>query len=184
MFEKAEELLLHSEDKMEKSVQSLVKEFQTIRTGRANPALLDRLVIDYYGVETPVRQISGISVADGNQLVIKPFDKSTLKPIEKAILASDLGLTPANDGVVIRLTLPQLTEARRKELVKDVEKIGEAAKVHVRNIRRDVNDALKKLSLAEDVEKDFLTEVQSLTDKFIKKVEEEIKVKSLEITKI
>ena len=167
-----------------KSLHVLVKDFAQVRTGRANPALLDHINIDYYGAESPVRQISSVSVVEGNQLYIKPYDKSALKPIETAIYASDLGLNPVNDGMGIRLILPQPTEERRRELVKEVEKLAEHAKVSVRNIRRDGNDHIKKLSLPEDDEKGYLADVQELTDTYVKKVEEELKIKSNELLKI
>jgi len=184
MNEHADLILVDVEERMEKAVESLRKEFATIRTGRANPALLDRIMIEYYGVPTPLKQISAISVVEGNQLYIKPFDKSSLKAIEQAIYASDLGLNPQNDGVGIRLILPHLTEETRRNLVKDVERIGEGSKVAVRNIRRDGNDQLKKAELTEDDEKGYLDDVQTLTDKYIKLIDEEIKIKSQEIMKI
>ena len=172
------------EDHMSKTVEVLRKEFAAVRTGRANPALLDKISLEYYGVDTPLKQISSIAVFEGNQLFIKPFDKSTLKGIEHAINASDLGLNPVNDGIGIRLILPSLTEQRRKELVKDIERMGEHSKVGVRNVRRDGNDHLKRLGLSEDDEKGYLEDVQELTNEFIKKVDEEIKVKSDELLKI
>ncbi|MDR4969006.1 MAG: ribosome recycling factor, partial [Acholeplasmataceae bacterium] len=160
------------------------KEFAGVRTGRANPALLDRILISYYGVDTPLKQISSIAVVEGNQLFIKPFDKSLLKPIEHAIMASDLGLNPQNDGTGIRLFLPQPTEERRKELVKEIERMGEHSKVGIRNIRRDGNEHMKKLGLSEDDEKGYIQDVQELTDKFVKKIDEEVKIKSEELLKI
>ncbi|MFA5471815.1 MAG: ribosome recycling factor [Acholeplasmataceae bacterium] len=182
--EQADLILMDLEEHMEKSLHVLVKDFAQVRTGRANPALLDHINIDYYGAESPVRQISSVSVVEGNQLYIKPYDKSALKPIETAIYASDLGLNPVNDGMGIRLILPQPTEERRRELVKEVEKLAEHAKVSVRNIRRDGNDHIKKLSLPEDDEKGYLADVQELTDTYVKKVEEELKIKSNELLKI
>ncbi|MBE0700298.1 MAG: ribosome recycling factor [Acholeplasmataceae bacterium] len=184
MSEQADLILMDVEERMEKTVEVLKKEFATVRTGRANPALLDRILVPYYGVDTPLKQVSSVAVVEGNQLFIKPFDKSLLKPIEQAIYASDLGLNPQNDGIGIRLILPQPTEQRRKELIKDVEKIGEHAKVGIRNVRRDGNDHLKKLGLPEDDEKGYLADVQELTDKWIKKIDEEIKLKSEELLKI
>ncbi|HHY97041.1 MAG TPA: ribosome recycling factor, partial [Acholeplasma sp.] len=172
MIEQADMLMLEFEEKMEKSVQSLQREFATIRTGRANPNLLDRIVIEYYGTPTPLKQVASISVPEAQQLYIKPFDKSILKDIEQAINASDLGLPPRNDGVGIRLMLPALTEERRKQLVKEVEKFSENGKVAIRNIRRDANDQMKKLGLSEDIEKGYLDDIQVLTDKYVKKVEE------------
>lgn len=182
--EQADLILMDLEEHMEKSLHVLVKDFAQVRTGRANPALLDHINIDYYGAESPVRQISSVSVVEGNQLYIKPYDKSALKPIETAIYASDLGLNPVNDGMGIRLILPQPTEERRRELVKEVEKLAEHAKVSVRNIRRDGNDHIKKLSLPEDDERGYLADVQELTDTYVKKVEEELKIKSNELLKI
>ncbi len=182
--EQADLILMDTEEHMEKSLHVLVKDFAQVRTGRANPALLDHIKIDYYGAESPVRQISSVSVVEGNQLYIKPYDKSALKPIETAIYASDLGLNPVNDGMGIRLILPQPTEERRRELVKEVEKLAEHAKVSVRNIRRDGNDHIKKLSLPEDDEIGYLADVQELTDTYVKKVDEELKLKSDELLKI
>jgi ribosome recycling factor len=184
MIEQADMLMLEFEEKMEKSVQSLQREFATIRTGRANPNLLDRIVIEYYGTPTPLKQVASISVPEAQQLYIKPFDKSILKDIEQAINASDLGLPPRNDGVGIRLMLPALTEERRKQLVKEVEKFSENGKVAIRNIRRDANDQMKKLGLSEDIEKGYLDDIQVLTDKYVKKIEELTKEKSDELLTI
>lgn len=184
MIEQADMLMLEFEEKMEKSVQSLQREFATIRTGRANPNLLDRIVVEYYGTPTPLKQVASISVPEAQQLYIKPFDKSILKDIEQAINASDLGLPPRNDGVGIRLMLPALTEERRRQLVKEVEKFSENGKVAIRNIRRDANDQMKKLGLAEDIEKGYLDDIQVLTDKYVKKIEELTKEKSDELLTI
>lgn len=184
MIEQADMLMLEFEEKMEKSVQSLQREFATIRTGRANPNLLDRIVVEYYGTPTPLKQVASISVPEAQQLYIKPFDKSILKDIEQAINASDLGLPPRNDGVGIRLMLPALTEERRRQLVKEVEKFSENGKVAIRNIRRDANDQMKKLGLSEDIEKGYLDDIQVLTDKYVKKVEELTKEKSDELLTI
>lgn len=164
-------VLLEAEERMDKSIQSYNHELQSIRTGRANPSLLDQIQIDYYGVMTPIKQVGQVSVPEPSQLYIKPYDRSTLKAIESAILASSLGLTPQNDGNGIRLVIPKMTEERRRELVKQVNKLEEQAKVHVRNIRRDANDSLKKLELTEDDEKGYLEDVQTLTDKKIKEIE-------------
>ncbi len=182
--EQADLILMEHEDHMQKTVDVLRHEFAAVRTGRANPALLDKIMINYYGVDTPLKQISSISVVEGNQLFIKPFDKSTLKSIEHEIHASDLGLNPINDGVGIRLILPSLTEQRRRELVKEIEKMGEHAKVAIRNVRRDGNDHIKRLGLTEDDEKGYHEDIQDLTDKYIKKVEEEVEAKSQELLKI
>jgi len=166
-------LILMGEEKMEKTLESLKKEFTNIRTGRANPQILDNITVDYYGVQTPINQMSSISVPEAQLLMIKPYDKSTLKNIEKAIIASDLGLTPLNDGTVIRINFPALTEQRRKELAKVVKSSAENAKVAIRNIRRDVNDQLKKMEknneLSEDDLKAYNDDVQSMTDKWIEK---------------
>ena len=167
-----DELLILCEEKMEKAVGALKKEFASIRTGRANPLILDKVIVEYYGVPTPLRQISQVSVQDGQTLVITPFDKSIIKEIEKAMIKAELGITPNSDGMVIRLTFPPLTEERRKEISKDVKKIAEEAKVAIRNIRRDMTDELKKLekseNLPEDTVKDSQDEIQKLTDKYVK----------------
>jgi ribosome recycling factor len=184
MHDLADTLLLETETRMEKAIHALNHDLGQIRTGRANPQLLENISVNYYSVDTPVNQVSSISVVDGNQLVIKPYDKSLLKDIEHAIQASQLGINPINDGQVIRLILPQPTEERRKQLVKEVEKHGESAKVAIRNIRRDANDHLKKIGLTEDDEKGYQEDVQALTDSFVKKVDDEIKLKSSELLKI
>lgn len=184
MNEQADLILLEIEERMQKAIDSLVREFATIRTGRANPALLDRVTVSYYGVETPVKQVGSIAVPESNQLYIKPFDKSILAAIEQAILASPLGLTPQNDGVGIRLTLPLLTEERRKQLVKDVEKLSEGGKVAIRNIRRDGNDQIKAVVNTEDEEKGYLEDVQTITDKYIKEADLQAKIKSDELLTI
>lgn len=182
--EQADQILLDIEEKMEKTVHVLEHELTHIRTGRPNPALLDDVKVSYYGVETPLSQTSSISIVEGTQLYIKPYDKSLLKDIEHAINASDLGLTPINDGTGIRLMIPQPTEERRRALVKEVEKHGEHAKVAVRNIRRDGNDHIKKLGLTEDDEKGYHEDVQTLTDEHIKKLDQVIQAKSDELLKI
>jgi len=182
--EQADMILMEVEERMEKAVEAVRREFSAIRTGRANPALLDRISISYYGADSPLKQIASISVVEGNQLFIKPFDKSILKAIEQAIYASDLGLNPMNDGIGIRLILPQLTEQRRKELTKDVDRIGETGKVAVRNIRRDGNDQIKKIGLSEDDEKGYLEDVQELTNQFVKKMDDAVLDKSEELMKI
>jgi ribosome recycling factor len=184
MNEQADVIILETEEKMNKACNVLLNEFTHIRTGRANPGLLDEITISYYGVDTPLNQIGSISVVDGNQLYIKPYDKSLLKEIEQAIHASTLGLNPLNDGIGVRLILPQPTEQRRKELVKDVEKLAEQAKVAIRNVRRDGNDHLKKLGLTEDDEKGYIDDVQELTNQFIAKVDQLTKDKSSELLKI
>jgi len=170
MSEALEELFLFGEEKMEKAIAQLKKEFGTIRSGRANPLILDKVVVDYYGAPTPLRQMSQVSVQDGTTLVITPYDKTILKEIEKAIIKAEIGITPNSDGICIRLAFPPLTEERRKEIVKDVKKLGEDAKVAVRNIRRDMTDSLKKLekseNMPEDLVKDNQDKIQKVTDKY------------------
>ena len=173
------------ETKMGKTLNALESELTTIRAGRANPHILDKLTVDYYGAPTPIQQVANISVPEARMIQIQPWESSMIKAIEKAILCSDLGLNPSNDGKMIRLVFPELTEERRKELVKDVKKKGEAAKVAVRNIRRDANDAYKKLKKEEDVSEDEIKEledkVQKLTDKYIKDVDAAVEAKGKEI---
>ena len=165
-----EELFLFGEEKMEKAINQLKKEFGSIRSGRANPLILDKVMVDYYGAPTQLRQMSQVTVQDGTTLVITPYDKSVLKEIEKAIIKAEIGITPNSDGICIRLAFPPLTEERRKEIVKDVKKIGEEAKIAIRNIRRDMTDDLKKIEkiekLPEDLVKDNQDKIQKLTDKF------------------
>ena len=183
-----ETLILMGEEKMEKTLESLKREFTNIRTGRANPQILDNITVDYYGVQTPINQMSSISVPEAQLLMIKPYDKSTLKNIEKSIIDSGLGLTPLNDGTVIRINFPALTEQRRKELAKVVKSSAENAKVAVRNIRRDVNDQLKKMEknneLSEDDLKAYNDEVQTMTDKWIEKIDAAAKEKEKLIMEI
>ena len=180
----ADERLEVYESKMTKTLEGLRKEYLTIRAGRANPHILDKLTVDYYGTQTPLQQVANITVPEARMIQNQPWEASLIKEISKAILASDLGLNPNTDGKIIRLVLPELTEERRKELVKDVKKKGEAAKVAVRNIRRDANDAFKKLSkqdVSEDEIKELEEKVQKLTDKFIKEIEKAVEDKSKEI---
>lgn len=178
-------MLTQFEEKMKKTVESLEREYQTIRAGRANPHILDKIKVDYYGVPTPLQQVGNINVPEARMLVIQPWDTSLIKAIEKAIQNSDIGINPSNDGKVVRLIFPELTEERRKELVKDVKKKGEKAKVAIRNIRRDANDFLKKKGkaneISEDEVKDKETQVQKLTDKYIKELDKTIEAKSKEI---
>ena len=173
------------EEKMKKTLGSLEAELTTIRAGRANPHILDKLTVDYYGSPTPIQQVANITVPEARMIQIQPWESSLIKGIEKAILVSDLGINPTNDGNVIRLVFPELTEERRKDLAKDVKKKGEAAKVAVRNIRRDANDAYKKLKKEEDVSEDEIKEledkVQKLTDKYIKDVDAAVEAKGKEI---
>lgn len=179
------EVLDIAKEKMEKTMKVLASDFAAIRAGRANPAVLDRITVDYYGTATPIQQMAAISVQDARVLVIQPWDKSSLKSIEKAIQASDLGINPANDGSVIRLAFPQLTEERRKELSKDIKKLGEESKVAIRAIRRDANDKVKAMKkngdMTEDDVKIFDKDIQKLTDKYIENVDSAVAVKEKEI---
>ena len=173
------------EDKMEKSLDVLLDEYASIRAGRANPHVLDRLRIDYYGTPTPIQQVGNVTVPEARMIVIQPWEKSLLKEIETAILVSDLGINPTNDGNVIRLVFPELTEERRKDLAKDVKKKGEGAKVAIRNIRRDAMDSIKKMEKAGDISEDDLKQgeekIQKITDKMIEKVDKAIETKTKEI---
>ena len=172
------------EDKMQKSYNNLLEEYTTIRAGRANPHVLDKVVVDYYGAPTPLQQVANISVPEPRMILIQPWEKSMLKAIEKAILTSDIGINPTNDGTSIRLVFPELTEDRRKELAKDVKKKGEEAKVAVRNVRRDGNVAFKKLKgteISEDEIKDLEDELQKITDKYVAKIDKMVEAKSKEI---
>ncbi len=173
------------DDKMQKSYQNLLEEFGSIRAGRANPHVLDQLRVDYYDSPMPIQQVANVSVPEPRMILIQPWEASMVKAIEKAILVSDLGLNPTNDGKAIRLVFPELTEERRKALSKDVKKKGEAAKVAVRNIRRDGNDAMKKIgkeeAISEDGIKDLQTEIQKLTDKYIETIDKAVEEKTKEI---
>ncbi len=172
-------------DKMQKTIDHLQGEYAAVRAGRANPHVLDKIKVDYYGTPTPIQQVGNVSVPDPRIIQIQPWEKSILKDIEKAIQASDIGINPTNDGNVIRLVFPELSEERRRDLVKDIKKKGEDAKVAVRNIRRDGNDAFKKLSKSDDISedevKDLEEELQKTTDKFIKEIDSMIDVKSKDI---
>ncbi len=171
-------------EKMAKTCEHLNAEFTTIRAGRANPHILDKIAVDYYGTMTPLQQVGNITVPEARMIQIAPWEKSLIKAIEKAIMASDIGITPSNDGTVIRLVFPELTEERRKEIVKDVRKKGEDAKVAVRNVRRDGNDALKKLAkteISEDEIKSMEEELQKLTDKYVKEISDMVEEKSKEV---
>lgn len=185
MSEALEELFLFGEEKMEKAMNQLKREFGSIRSGRANPLILDKVIVDYYGAPTPLRQMSQVTVQDGTTLVISPYDKTAMKEIEKSILKAEIGITPNSDGLVIRLAFPPLTEERRKEITKDVRKLGEEAKIAVRNARRDMGDELKKLekseNLPEDVVKDNQEEIQKLTDKYIKIIDIAVEEKEKEV---
>ena len=173
------------EGKMEKSLEVLQEEYSSIRAGRANPHVLDKIKVDYYGTPTPIQQVGNLSVPEARMIVIQPWEKSLLKAIEKAILTSDLGINPTNDGQVIRLVFPELTEERRKDLAKDVKKKGDATKVAVRNIRRDANEAFKKMEkageISEDEQKTAEEKIQMMTDKMIVKIDAAIDAKTKEI---
>ena len=174
----------NTENKMTKAIAALENDFASIRAGRANPAILDKITVEYYGAATPLAQVGTISVPEARTLLIQPWDVSVLKEIEKAILVSDIGINPTNDGTSIRLIFPELTEERRKELAKDVKKKGEGAKVAIRNIRRDGNDAFKKLKgsdISEDEIKDLEEQLQKLTDKYIKEIDVAVDVKTKEV---
>lgn len=179
------EVIKKCEEKMTKTCENLDSEFANIRAGRANPNLLNRIMVEYYGTPTPMQQVGNISVPEPRIIQINPWEKSLLKAIEKAILASDLGITPTNDGTSIRLVFPELTEERRKELVKDIKKKGEAAKVAVRNVRRDANDTLKKMEKSTDITEDERKEgeekIQKMTDKYVAKIDKSVENKSKEI---
>lgn len=183
-----EKVFEQMKEKMEKSLATLDREYSGMRAGRASAAVLDKIVVDYYGVPTPVQQMAAVSVQEGRILIIQPWDTSTIKPIEKAIQASDIGINPMNDGRVIRLTFPPLTEERRKELSKNVKAMGEECKVKMRNIRRDAIDqikALKKSSeITEDDQKNAETKIQKITDDFVKKTEDASAAKEKEIMEI
>ena len=182
------EIINELERKMSKSIESYETELTTVRAGRANPTILDQITVDYYGTETPIKQVASISVPEARLLVIQPWDVSLITPIEKVLLASNLGITPSNDGKVIRLPFPALTEDRRKELVKVVKGYGENSKIAIRNLRRDGLDKLKKLEKDKEISEDELRqaeeEVQKVTDKFIKKVEDITKLKEKELMEI
>ncbi len=181
------EKIKNYDEKMQKTFDYMAEDFQAIRAGRANPHVLDKLRVDYYGTPTPIQQVGNVSVPEARMIQIAPWDKTLMKEIEKAILASDIGITPSNDGSVIRLIFPELTEERRKQLAKDIRKKGEDAKVAVRNIRRDGNDEFKKLKgtdVSEDEIAELEDELQKLTDSFIKKIDKAVEDKSKEIMTI
>ncbi len=184
----SKEVIKLSEEKMNKAIEALKRELMTLRAGRANPAILDKIQVEYYGALTPLNQLASITVPEARLLVIQPFDKTAINDIDRAIQKSDLGLSPSNDGTVIRITIPPLTEERRRDLVKLVKKYAEDAKVAIRNIRRDANDDLKKLQkdgeLTEDELRRSTDEVQKLTDKEIVKVDEVASAKEKEIMEV
>lgn len=176
------------QDKMEKSLKNLAAELQTVRAGRANPHVLDRIMVEYYGAPTPIQSVANVTVPEARMIQIAPWEKNMLKEITKAIQKSDLGINPSNDGTVIRLIFPELTEERRKDLVKDVKKKGENAKVAVRNIRRDSDKMLKKLKkdaeLSEDQIADIEDEIQKLVDQYVKKIDDAVDVKTQELMQV
>ncbi|MBR3748146.1 MAG: ribosome recycling factor [Selenomonadaceae bacterium] len=182
------EVIKSAEDRLNKTLDALKKDYGTLRAGRAAPSLLDKVTVDYYGTATPVNQIANVTIPEPRMIMIKPYDKSSLKEIEKAIQKSDLGLTPNNDGTAIRLTIPQPTQERRKELVKIVNKKSEEAKVAMRNIRRDANESIKKLEkgkqITEDDRKDAQEKMQKLLDKFIKLVDGVKSAKEKEVMEV
>ena len=173
------------DEKMQKTIHALDTELASIRAGRANPNILNKLTVEYYGTPTPIQQVANISVPEARMIQIQPWEASLVKEIEKAILVSDIGITPTNDGTSIRLVFPELTEERRKELVKDIKKKGEAAKVAVRNVRRDANDTLKKMEKSTDITEDERKEgeekIQKMTDKYVAKIDKSVENKSKEI---
>ncbi len=179
-----QEIFIEAKQKMEKAIESLAKNFITIRTGRANPAMLDNIFVSYYGASTPLKQLAVISVPEGRQLLIKPFDRSSLGSIEKAINEANLGVNPTNDGETIRIIIPPLTEERRRDLTKQAKALSEDTKVALRNIRHDSNNKIKSLEVAEDIEKGYMKRVQDLIDDYNQKVEEKLKEKEKDIMSI
>ena len=179
-----EEILLEVREKCEKALNNLQERFKTVRTGRANPSSLDKVMVNYYGVLTPLRSLANITVPEARQLLIKPFDKGALAGIEKGIYEADLGYTPNNDGETIRIVIPDLTEDRRRELVKQVKGMSEDAKVAVRNGRRDGLDLLKDAELSEDEEKHLENEIQNIVNEFNKKIEEELEEKEKDLMSV
>ena len=179
-----EEIMLEVEENMEKAVLNLEERMKTVRTGRANPSSLDKVMVNYYGAPTPLRQLANITVPEARQLLIKPFDKSCLSNIEKGIYEADLGYTPNNDGETIRIIIPDLTEDRRRELVKQVKAMMEDAKVSIRNARRDGIDLVKKNEFPEDVEKKLEEDIQEIVNKYNKKAEEELEIKEKDLMSV
>lgn len=179
-----ETILLNAEEKMENTISSLETKFTNVRAGRANPNMLDGINVEYYGTPTPLKQLANISVPEARQLMIKPFDKSILGGIEKAIFEANIGITPNNNGECIFLVIPPLTEERRKELVKQVKQLAEEARIALRNIRQDANTGIKNLKLPEDTEKEGNNEVQELINKYNKVIDEKLKVKEQELMTI
>ncbi|MCR8656285.1 ribosome recycling factor [Paenibacillus endoradicis] len=182
-----QEIKKSAEERMDKAISSLKREFATLRAGKASPALLDRIQVEYYGTMTALNQLANITTPDSRTLLIQPWDKSSVSDIERAIMKSDVGMTPSNDGGTIRLSVPMLTEERRMELVKTAKKIAEEAKVAIRNIRRDANDSIKKLEkseISEDESKRYQDDVQKLTDKFIAESDKVLATKEKEILEV
>ena len=179
-----DEILLNAEEKMESTINSLEYKFTNVRAGRANPSMLDGITVEYYGTETPLKQLANISVPEARQLMIKPFDRGILGGIEKAIFEANLGITPNNKGECIFLVIPPLTEDRRKELVKQVKALAEEARIALRNIRQEANTGLKNLKLPEDTEKEGNEEVQELINKYNKIVDEKLKLKEQDLMTI
>jgi len=183
-----EALFKDLEQKMKKAIEAMEKDFKKVRTGRANPAILDNVMVDYYGNATPLNQVGNVSVPDPQMIVISPWEKNMLKEIEKAIQVADLGITPQNDGNIVRLPIPPLTEERRKEMVKQIKKTGENAKIPIRNVRRDGNEQLKQMEKSKDISQDDqkkeMTKIQSLTDEHIKIVDDLMKDKEKELMEV
>lgn len=179
-----ETILLNTEEKMQSTISSLEMKFTNVRAGRANPSMLDGITIDYYGVQTPLKQLANISIPEARQLMIKPFDRSILNTIEKAIFEANIGITPNNNGECIFLVIPPLTEERRKELVKQVKNMAEEAKIALRNIRQDANTSIKNLKLPEDIEKEGNEDVQELINKYNKIIDEKLKEKEQDLMTI
>lgn len=183
-----EMLLMETEERMEHTIKALHKEFTTVRSGRANPKMLDSVTVNYYSVDTPINQVAGISVPEATQIYIKPYDKSILSDIERAIFAANLGVTPQNDGIGVRLVLPPLTEENRRDSVKTIHKMAEECKVAIRNIRRDAIHHYKKMEKDSEITEDDLhyyeDEVQKLTDKFVERIDEDFKTKEKDIMHI
>lgn len=179
-----QQIFIEVKEKMERTIDSLVKSFITIRTGRANPSMLDNIYALYYGSSTPLKQLAVITVPEGRQLLIKPFDRSALGAIEKAINEANLGVNPTNDGETIRIIIPPLTEERRKDLVKQAKGLAEDARISLRNIRHEANDKIKKLELAEDIEKNCIKKVQDFVDEYNKNIDEKLKLKENDIMEI
>ncbi len=183
-----DDILLQAEEQMEKAIESFHYELARVRTGRANPRMLEPVMVNYYGAPTPINQVGNISTPEANQLLIKPYDKNIIKDVEKAILAANLGVTPNNEGEQIRIVLPKLNEERRKALVKEVKQISEEARVRIRNIRREANDKIKKLEKASDITEDdaiaYQEDIQKLTDDHIEKIDHDLSEKEKDLMSV